>query len=76
MKPRHTYLVHKWNEHTGKWDPFRRVEAYSAKQACYFITTRFPFRLSDLSARLLPPAPPAPPAVGSPPEAPPSQPAA
>lgn len=55
MKQRDTYQVYLWNMHTGKWDMFRMVEAYSAKQACHFITHRYPIRRADLSARKLTP---------------------
>lgn len=69
MKQRTVFLVHMWNIHTGKWDPLRTVEAYTSRQACYFIASQFSIKRSDLSAKPLPAAPAA--AGDTPPEDPP-----
>lgn len=49
-----TYLVHRWNEHTARWDPLTHVQAHSHKQACKLVNLRYPIPLRDLSAKLVP----------------------
>lgn len=50
---KNTYLVHRWNPATAKWDPLKHVQAHSHKQACYIVSTLYPIPRRDLSAKLV-----------------------
>lgn len=53
MKPKIKFQVHKWNSQLGRWEPLCIEEAYTKRQACYFVSLRHPLRMQELSAKTL-----------------------